>query len=109
ALHGAEDADLLEVQEIAARAGVETLLLDAVEYADRGGLRSRGGLARVQAFEPIERAVDLAPAEPRALELCAQLVTVGFGFVITIGEGLEQIHEDVENGFFHQSLLARRA
>jgi hypothetical protein len=62
----------------------------------------------VESVEPVECAFDLAIAEAGALQIFFQLVAIRLGVVFTIDEGFEQVHEDVENGFFHQFLFARR-
>jgi hypothetical protein len=109
ALRRLQDPNLLEMQQIAARARVELLGLRGVEDPHRGGPRRRALEFRgVQRVEPVERAFDLAIAEAGALQLFFQLVAIRLGVVVTIDEGFEQVHEDVENGFFHHSLFARR-
>ena len=88
---------------------VELLRLRGVEDPHRGRPRCRAlDFRGVQRVEPVERAFDLAIAEAGALQLFFQLVAIRLGVVVTIDEGFEQVHEDVENGFFHRSLFARR-
>ena len=65
-------------------------------------------MIRVQAVEPIERALDLAIVETGAAELALELVTVRLRFIWGIDVGLEQVHQYVEDGFFHQFFLPRR-
>ena len=64
ALRGLQDADLLQIQQIAARTRVETLGLVVVEDPHcRGARRGARDFGGVQAVEPIESSVDFAIAE----------------------------------------------
>src|SRR6185503_5254970 len=108
ALPGLQDSNLLEMQQIAARRRVEPLLLDAVEDAKRRVLRRVARVSRVQAVEPVERALDLAIVEAGAAELALELVSVRLRLIGGIDVRLEQVHEYVEDGFFHQFFLPRR-
>ena len=62
---------------------------------------------RVQAVEPVERALDLAIVEAGAAELALELVSVRLRLIWRIDVRLEQVHEYVEDGFFHQFFLPR--
>src|SRR6185436_371411 len=85
-------SDLLEVQQIAARRRVEPLLLDAVKDAKCRVLRRVTRVSRVQPVEPVELA----------------LVSVRLRLIWGIDVRLEQVHQYVEDGFFHQFFLPRR-
>src|SRR5690606_12130023 len=102
-----QDSDLLQMQQIASRGCVQPVKLDRVVDADRGGARgvAPGRFGRIQAVEPVERALDLAVAEAGLLELELELATVRLRRPVALGEGLEQIHQHVENAFLHRLLV----
>ena len=62
----------------------------------------------VQAVEPVERTLDLAVVKAGAPELLLELVPVRLRFIVGFDVRLEQIHEYVEDGFFHHFFLPRR-
>ena len=84
---GFEEVIILGVlEEIAAGAGAEALLLVGVVNAERGVLRCAARGCRVQAVEPIERALDLAIVKSGALELGLQLAATGLRFIVVVDE-----------------------
>ena len=95
-------------EQIAARLRVEPLLLDGVEDSETRVLRRVVRAGGAQAIEPIERALDLAIVKPGAAELLLELVPVGLRFILGFDVRLEQVHEHVEDGFFHHFFLPRR-
>src|SRR5882672_3003694 len=69
ALHGLQDANVLEMEQIAAGTRVEPFLLVVAVESNRRGARSAArDFGRVQPVEPIERAVDLTITEAGAFQ-----------------------------------------
>src|SRR5262245_27094224 len=108
ALRGREDAEVLEVQQVAAHVGVEPHLLRAAEHSHRAGraLAERAlGIGR-EALEPEQRALDLRLRVARLLELGLERLAVRHRIVLGIQEVLEQVDQDVEHGVLHRACLA---
>ena len=86
-LHRREDADLFEVGNEAATAGIETVELDII-VDTRAVSRLRVVLECVvvvcQAVEPVERPVDLGVSESGAGKFVAQLVLIRLGFLLSV-------------------------
>src|SRR5690606_41431877 len=54
------------------------------------------------------RAFDFAVAETCLLELELELAPIRLRLAFALGEGLEQIHQHVENAFLHRLLVCTR-
>ena len=87
---------------------VEPLLLGHVENPKRGVLRRVAGARGIQPVEPVQCTLDLAIVKAGAPELLLELVSVRLRFIVGFDIRLEEVHEYVEDGFFHHFFLPRR-
>ena len=106
-----QDADLLEVGDEAATAGVETVCLEVVEYpgAVRGLRAANEAIVVVgQTVEPIQGAVDFRVSKAGPGEFVSELVMIRFRLFLSVDVSFEQLHQDVEHVFFHSWSVSLR-
>ncbi len=104
ALGWRQDADLLQVRNIAATGNVEALLLHVAVHARttrRLGVTDQVFLVLGQALQPVECAVDFRIAEPGARQFATKFVLIGFRVFIGVDVCFKQVHQYVEYIFFH--------